>query len=111
MLDPLPIPFNLLQHVRPFIWEAPNAAAFVASIEYSIWALVFVGLLCKIHKPALHIKFILKNKLLSLLFWWSVLHVIIFSFSSNLGDLSRRHIYYYPFILLLSSPIKIRRND
>ena len=101
MLDPFPQPFTILQNFRPFFWEAHNLMAIVASAENmiplafaSIFTLVFFGS----RNFRLHL---LSNPFLVFASVYVILNLLMFMYNSNIGDLARRHIYYYPQLILL----------
>jgi len=100
-LHPFPQPFTILQNFRPFIWESHNFMSMVASMENmiplafgSIFALHYVR--NRNFRSQLH-----SNPFLVFTSFYVTLNMLIFMYNSNIGDLARRHIYYYPQIILL----------
>lgn len=100
-LDPFPQPFTILQNFRPFIWEAHNFMSMVASVENmiplafgSIFALRYISY--RNFRSQLH-----SNPFLVFTSIYVTLNLVMFMYNSNIGDLARRHIYYYPQIILL----------
>lgn len=101
MLDPFPQPFTILQNFRPFFWEAHNSMSIVASVENmiplafgSIFALIYIRQ--QNFRSQLH-----SNPFLVFTSIYVTLNLLMFMYNSNIGDLARRHVYYYPQIILL----------
>lgn len=103
ILEPYPFPFSLLQSFRPFPWEAHNTFALFASIEYQVvLAYALIRGIDRLRDP--FVPWHLKQKRLAVFLLVSVaVYLLVFSFNTNMGDLSRRHVYYYPFLLLVFS--------
>lgn len=101
MLNPFPQPFTILQNFRPFIWEAHNSMALVASVENMIpLALGSIFVLLYIRQRNFRSQ-LLSNPFLVFASVYVMLNMLMFMYNSNIGDLARRHIYYYPQIILL----------
>lgn len=100
VLAPYPFPFSILQSFRPFPWEAHNLFAMIASIE-CLLVLVYVTVrgIDRIRDP--FVPWTLEQRRVAIfMFATLAIYLIVSSFNTNMGDLSRRHIYYYPFLLL-----------
>lgn len=101
-LEPFPQPFTILQNFRPFIWESHNASALVASIENSVVLLLFVIFLikcvCNRHVRSL----LIRDYMLLFCCFYIAVYLFIYSYNPNIGDLSRRHTYYYPQLIALA---------
>lgn len=99
MLEPWPGILKVFQVFRPFPWEAENLPGLLAGFE-NLVILFFI---------VYRLFFIKKSILLSyadtlwvrLVFIFSVLYWTVFSFSANVGDLTRRRIYFIPMVLAL----------
>ena len=99
MLDPFPVPLNMLQIFRPFPWEANNAFLFLASIEKIVVLLFLLFLFKKYYKQ---IVYRIKNiSIYRFLFFYTIVVWFIFSFDTNMGDLLRRNIYILPYLVIL----------
>lgn len=99
MLEPFVIPFHMLQIFRPFPWEANSIFMFIVSIENAIILSLIVFLAIKnFRKIIIRIR---TNKLYTFLFFYVLINLFIFSFNPNMGDLTRREIYFIPFLLVL----------
>jgi hypothetical protein len=103
ILEPYPFPFSILQSFRPFPWEAHNLFALISSLECLLVLVYVVGRgIARIRDP--FVPWTLEQRRLGFFLFASLaIYLIVFSFNSNMGDLSRRHIYYYPFLLLAFS--------
>jgi hypothetical protein len=100
-LDPFPQPFTILQNFRPFIWESHNLMSMVASVENMIpLAFGFIFALRYIRYRNFRLQ-LHSNPFLVFTSIYVTLNLLIFMYNSNIGDLARRHIYYYPQIILL----------
>jgi len=104
MLPPPPFPFTMLQHFRPFPWEAHKVTALLASLEY-VWFLgLAITLSCQYfirRGKGRIIRNVIQRRIVVLAGAWTLFYLVIYQFSENLGDMSRRHVYYYPFIILI----------
>jgi hypothetical protein len=104
ILSPFPQPFTFLQNFRPFPWEAHNVLALAQSVE-NLAVLVFFVLAIRLflHKHRNRVMRPLDIKQKRFLLFASIyclVNLVLFSYSSNIGDLSRRHVYYFPVIIL-----------
>lgn len=101
MLDPFPQPFTILQNFRPFFWESHNFMSIVASVENMIpLACCFIFSLLYIRRTNFR-SYLLSNPFLVFSTIYVLLNMLMFMYNSNIGDLARRHVYYYPQIVLL----------
>lgn len=101
MLDPFPQPFTILQNFRPFFWETHNFMSMVASVENMIpFALGFLFVFHYIKHRIFRLE-LNSCPLLTFTLIYVMLNMIMFMYNSNIGDLARRHIYYYPQLILL----------
>jgi len=103
MLSPYIFPFHVLQNFRPFPWEAHNLPAFLSSLEF-LFVLLFslYGILNFSRGKYSTLGLTdAQNRIRIFLASSAVFYLFIFGFSSNVNDLSRRHVYYYPLILLI----------
>ena len=96
MLEPFPQPFTILQNFRPFFWEAHNSMSIVSAVENmiplasgSIFAVLYIR--NRSFRSQLH-----SNPFLVFTSIYVTLNLLMFMYNSNIGDLARRHIYYYP---------------
>ena len=99
--EPYPQPITFLQLFRPFPWDGGGIIAFLSSIENLIFLYFFIVMipthlsnLKKLNSTKVSVQS--KFATLSILVFF-----LLFMYSENLGDLSRRHIYFYPFIFLV----------
>jgi len=101
VLEPYVFPFNVLQNFRPFPWEARDLPTLVASLESGVFLIfsLWLALQRTAHRPRNWSP--AQRRLGAFLAASVLLYLVAFGFSSNLGDLSRRHVYYYPFLLLM----------
>jgi len=110
-LDPFPQPFTVLQNFRPFFWEAHNLMSLVASIENmlilcfcSMFLLIYVG------NRAVRVR-LNSSPYFVFVALYASLYLLLFMYNSNIGDMSRRHIYYYPQLIFLAfSALSTRRH-
>lgn len=100
ILEVYQFPLTPLQLFRPLPWESQNFILFASSIENFFVLLLLVA--------SLNLYFELPKKKIGasvdLTFFMVVFSIIyggLFMFSENIGDLSRRHVYFYPLIILL----------
>lgn len=99
MLEPFIVPFHILQIFRPFPWEANSIFMFIISIDNLLILSLIVFLVMKnFTKIIIRIR---TNKLYTFLFFYVLINLFIFSFNPNMGDLTRREIYFIPFLLVL----------
>ena len=114
-LDPFPQPFTILQNFRPFIWESHNLMSMVTSVENMIpLAFGFIFALRYIRYRNFRLQ-LHSNPFLVFTSIYVTLNLLMFMYNSNIGDLARRHIYYYPQIILLgyfalslAKPLKVQ---
>ncbi len=101
VLEPYVFPFSVLQNFRPFPWEARDLPTLVASLESGVFLIfsLWLALQRTAHRPRDWSP--AQRRLGAFLAASVLLYLVAFGFSSNLGDLSRRHVYYYPFLLLM----------
>ena len=101
MLDPFQQPFTILQNFRPFFWEAQNFMSMVASVENMIpFALGFLFVFHYFRQRIFRLE-LNSSAFLTFTFVYVTLNLMLFMYNSNMGDLARRHIYYYPQLILL----------
>lgn len=101
MLDPFPQPFTILQNFRPFFWESHNFMSMIASVENMIpLAYFFIFASLYIRRRSFR-SYLLLNPFLVFSTIYVVLNMLMFMYNTNVGDLARRHVYYYPQIVLL----------
>ncbi|QOG12074.1 hypothetical protein [Arcobacter sp. FWKO B] len=99
MLEPFIVPFHMLQIFRPFPWEANSIFMFIISIENVLILILIVFLTMKnFRKIIIRIR---TNKLYTFLFFYVLISVFIYSFNPNMGDMTRREIYFIPFLMIL----------
>lgn len=104
MLEPYIFPFNFLQIFRPFPWEANNLFSLITSLELFILFIIFIYYLIKKRKK---IKINFQNsKFFSFLYFYVLIASYIYSLDPNMGDLSRRRVYFFPFIFLMFMSFK-----
>lgn len=99
MLEAYPVPFNILQVFRPFPWEINSQMMLFISIGNIILLFSIIYLLKKNFK--IIIFRIKTNKLYKFLFFYVVISIFIYSFNPNMGDMTRRAIYFIPFLMIL----------
>lgn len=104
MLRPFPFPFQLLQVFRPFPWEANNMLALLSSVETGC-ILLFVLIRLLFYSVRI-LRNIRQQPIYQFVSIYTVLFMVAFSFSSNMGDLSRRRIYFMHFLLAIVLPAK-----
>ena len=99
--EPYPQPITFLQLFRPFPWDGGGIVPLLSSIENIIFLYFFIVM---IPTHAFNLKK-LKSKTVSNESKFASLYILgfllLFMYSENLGDISRRHIYFYPLILLI----------
>jgi hypothetical protein len=115
MLEPYIFPISILQNFRPFFWEANNWYNLVGSFENTLILLYIfsnffkqLGLKYKNKREAN--KYSRESKLKSFCFFYVLVNMFFFSFSSNINDLFRRHVYYMPILILLYSKQRISHS-
>lgn len=101
MLEPYPFPLSVLQNFRPFVWEAHNVNALVASFECSTFLFVWLWMAWKFRRVGAVDYSGAQRRLAGFVSASALIYLFIFGFNSNVGDLSRRHVYYYPFLLMM----------
>ena len=96
--EPYPFPFTVLQLFRPMPWDSSEPYMIVASLEniFVLFLALQLGWLLARKNPMK-----LKKYGISLIFMlvFTMIYGCLFMYSENVGDLSRRHVYYYPFII------------
>lgn len=106
-LPAYPFPFSILQNFRPFPWEAHNELALAASMETLLFLGCFLWLCWKRARESASQWTPAQRRLAGFFFGTAIGYMAVFQFNENLGDMSRRHAYYYPFLLLmLSRPLQ-----
>lgn len=98
MLSSFAWPFNFLQIFRPFPWEINNLYFLIVSLELSVIFLIIIYVFINNIK---NIKFNFDNKIFKFSFIYVFVNVYIFSFNPNMGDLTRRRIYFMPILITL----------
>jgi hypothetical protein len=101
MLKPYPQPFTILQNFRPFIWESHNSMSMIASFENLVPLFFLVLMIFNYIRIKKFRSYININPFIVFNIIYVITCLVLFSFSSNVGDLSRRHIYYYPQIIII----------
>jgi len=99
MLEPFPFPLNFFQIFRPFPWEANNLFALITSLELFFIIFVFIYYLIKKRKNLK--KNFYKSNFYSFIYFYTIFASYIYSLNPNMGDLSRRRVYFFPFIFIL----------
>jgi len=99
MLEPFPFPLNFFQIFRPFPWEANNLFALITSLELFVIMFVFIYYLIKKRKNLK--KNFYKSNFYSFIYLYTIFSSYIYSLNPNMGDLSRRRVYFFPFIFIL----------
>ncbi len=114
MLRPYPEPFHLLQNFRPFFWETNGMMSMVASLEYLLLLSFILVMSVKFWRKNRFSPHMFRSEQKRLIFIWTscLLYSLVYGYSSNVNDLSRRHVYYYPFFILgFSLPNSQQRNN
>ncbi len=98
IFQPYPFPFTFLQLFRPMPWDSVEPFMVLASLENMFVFILAIRLTWSIVKNP----FTLTNCHVCLIFMFLFTSIYggLFMFSENVGDLSRRHVYFYPFIIL-----------
>jgi hypothetical protein len=99
MLESYPIPFHMLQIFRPFPWEANSIFMLFVSIEHFLLLSIIIYLIKRNYRKI--INRIKENKLYLFLFFYVFVSIFIYSFNPNMGDMTRRAIYFIPFLMVL----------
>ncbi|MDD2707042.1 MAG: hypothetical protein PHV34_03460 [Verrucomicrobiae bacterium] len=98
MLRPLPFPLQLFQVFRPFPWEANNLLSALSGVENAAVLCFCLWFLIVDWREVF--RRIRKDPRLTFLTAYSAVFIMAFSFSSNMGDLSRRRIYFISLLLI-----------
>lgn len=103
-LPALPFPFSVLQVFRPFPYEAHNALALFKSLENLFFMVFFFYLIFNARFLVKRANWLL-GKVEFRFFVFCLLYFLInftlFSFSQNIGDLSRRQVYFIPQLIII----------
>ena len=107
--DTLICPLSFFHLFRPFPWEVNSFLYLFISFEKFLCLLILIFNLLIFIKLKYY-TYINTNKLYKSYHFYflsvSFFYILIYGFSSNIGDLIRRHIYFYPFLLLCFLPPK-----
>jgi hypothetical protein len=99
IFTPYPFPFTPLQLFRPFPWDSLEIFMLVASVENSLVCIFLIKLILHLIKKKKSLRSYGIPVLFSLIF--VTVYGGLFMFSENVGDLSRRHVYYFPLIIFV----------
>lgn len=101
ILTPPPFPLTFMQNFRPFLWEVSDTKTLVVAIENFLVLILFCILLLGFIVSRKIRHSIVSDRVKIFSATYIILIMILFSHSSNIGDLTRRHVYFYPLIIFL----------
>lgn len=107
VLEPFTFPLSFFQLFRPFPWEVNSFIYFYISIENLLVLIFFFYNFLSFFKTQSYKFSSLSDIYKFTLFYFLCIifsYLTIYGFSQNVGDLIRRHLYFYPFLLLCFLP-------
>lgn len=108
VMMPFDFPLNILQLFRPFPWEVHEIIAIIPSIENLVFLFFCIYGIGNLSKLLSKWKLLCREYKIILLFSFGIFmaYFFTFGFSHNIGDLQRRHVYFYPFLIIIFSKYK-----
>lgn len=108
MMEPFYFPLNVFQLFRPFPWEVHDVIAIIPSIENVTFLCFCIYGIGNFSKLLVKWRLLSREYKIILLFSFGIFiaYFLTFGFSQNIGDLQRRHVYFYPFLIIIFSKFK-----